>query len=120
MNWKYGTIFGGSTPIIIKDKYISFFHSWIAETPEHRRSPRVYHIGVYSFSADPPNRILSSSKIPIWIEDFYSAPSEVMHKVIFPTSIILDKNNIILSYGENDAVTKLLEISLSELEGFFM
>ncbi len=112
LNWLRGTIYGGSTPIRLGNDFISFFHSWKADSPDHRTSPRIYSIGAYIFSAQQPHNIKYVTKTPIWNDDFYSSKSACIHKVTFPMSALLEDNEIILSYGENDVVTKLAKFNL--------
>jgi predicted GH43/DUF377 family glycosyl hydrolase len=112
LKWQYGIISGGSSPILIGDEYLSFFHSW-RETASH--GPRIYYVGAYTFQDKPPFGILRYTTSPLWQKDFYTTPSPSKHKVLFPTSAFLDKDDVIMVYGENDATTKQAKFNLEEL-----
>jgi predicted GH43/DUF377 family glycosyl hydrolase len=111
IKWNHGKINGGSSPILIGIEYLSFFHSW----REISKESRMYHIGAYTFQNQPPFKILKYTTTPLWQEDFYTTPSISRHKVLFPTSAYQEGEDIIMTYGENDATTKYAKFNLKSL-----
>jgi hypothetical protein len=118
MSWRYGEPFGGTSPILLGDKYLTFFHSWTADTDDYRRSPRIYHIGAYIFNSKPPFNVLSYLPSQLEYDDMniqYNKDTPTGHKVRFPMSRLSDGEYIILTFGEDDIHTKIIRINLDKL-----
>lgn len=116
--WKYGTIRGGTPPIKIGDRYLSFFHSAIGV--KHRgMEGRQYFMGAYTFEAKPPFRPLSVTRNPIiageWVEDGIPRLSNAIF-VVFPSGAIRKEKGWLVSFGYNDYRCRFIEITDQELE----
>lgn len=97
--WVWGWAHGGTSPIRIDDGYLCLFqsHLWM---PKHRATPhflrainRVYFVGAMLFSAEPPFQILKYSKTPIEFGKWH----------IFPCGLVRDGEDLLITYGMNDA-----------------
>lgn len=69
--WRFGELRGGTNALDLGDRYLAFFHS---EMKLHPNPLRTYFMGAYTFSHEPPFRLLSVSAEPIVHESFYVGP----------------------------------------------
>lgn len=117
-SWKYGVIRGGTSPVLIGDRYVSFFHSALGV--KHRGiEGRQYFMGAYTFESKPPFRPLSITKEPIivgeWVDDNIPRLSNAIF-VVFPSGAIRKDNGWLVSFGYNDYRCRYVEITDTELE----
>lgn len=113
INWPWGEMRGGTPPVLIGDRYWTFFHSstsW-AETGSRR-----YHMGAYTFEAKPPFRKLSYSIRPIFSGSQYDTWAHPKPLVVFPLGSILKDGRWAVTMGVNDLNCAIAEIPHSELE----
>jgi predicted GH43/DUF377 family glycosyl hydrolase len=129
-SWKWGPISGGSPAILVGDRYLEIFHSYIHTGKEWKRT---YSMGACAFSKDPPYRLLSISPYPIFFKDIYQTSflgriGPLFHPkwhnrldcVIFPAGIAegIGKNGkkvVHVSCGENDLSTRIVTFDLEAL-----
>lgn len=116
--WRHGIIRGGTSPILVGDKYVSFFHSALGV--KHRGiEGRQYFMGAYTFESKPPFRPLSITKEPIivgeWVDDNIPRLSNAIF-VVFPSGVIRQENGYLVSFGYNDYRCRYVEITDAELE----
>ena len=107
--WAYGSIKGGTTPLVYGNHLLSFFHSTLDnEPPPYRRR---YYIGAVTFENTPPFAVVSVSKEPILFGSEVDDSSEIersacshrKEKVVFPVgSAWASPDAAWLSYGVND------------------
>src|SRR5205823_793753 len=73
VEWGYGEIRGGTTPILLPDgNYITFFHSSLPWRGNYRR----YYMGAVTFAAEPPfapvaitrEPLLTASQRDVWAQ----------------------------------------------------
>lgn len=106
--WEYGTPRGGTPAILIDDMYLSFFHSCFG-----KREQKWYVMGAYLYDSNEPYKVKKVSKHPIIFgmrKNIYCAfPSGISHKQKD------GKDQIIVSYGENDQTTNILVIDKDTL-----
>ncbi|NGX56599.1 MAG: hypothetical protein K1060chlam5_00842 [Candidatus Anoxychlamydiales bacterium] len=106
--WDYGTPRGGTPAILIDDMYLSFFHSSFGKS-----DPKWYVMGAYLYDSKEPYKVKKVSKHPIIFGKRKSIFS------VFPCGIAIrkknKKNQIIISYGENDIITNALVIDKDKL-----
>ena len=118
----FGELRGGTQAIEYSPtEYISFFHSNIIA----KKRTRLYYAGAFTFSKNPPFKILRITDSP------FLSPSDANSsfvpkicykwmrgdsKVIFPCGLIKNENNFILTYGENDCLSKGIFIKKPEIE----
>jgi len=116
-HWKYGWLRGGTNAILIdQDRYLSFFHSRSAEVVPGEAD--VYFFGAFTFTSQPPFRLLQMSRFPIVEDFFFEGPhfSPQTSFVLYPTSITLESRDvIILSLGFQDSEGYVCRVSLSTL-----
>lgn len=100
LNWTFGELRGGTSPVKVGDEFVSFFHSSMPWKNNKRR----YYMGAYAFESEPPFRITRYTPQPLLIG---SAHDEVMPNipwpvVVFPCGAIFEKNEWLVVGGLND------------------
>lgn len=104
LGWGYGHLRGGTNAVRLKDRYLSFFHS----SHLFEGAPcKTYFMGAYTFSLDPPFRLLSYSPFPIIDTSLYQGAWALFKNrrndyVIFPMGLIVRDNTVYVSFGRND------------------
>lgn len=98
--------------------YLSVFHtsSW-----ENKRCH--YDNGVYIFEGKPPFKVLKcSNKTFLPAEDAIEPHFRKADSILcpFPVGLLVEKDKIIISYGDNDSCVKILETTLQELESLML
>lgn len=106
ISWKYGSIHGGTPAVLVDNEYLGFFES------SCNYYGYTYFIGAYTFEAEPPFRLTRISTEPFSHSDFFSTPRNGLtdRRVVFPAGLVVEDDVLYISYGENDAGTKILEI----------
>lgn len=112
--WKWGELRGGTPSVrYSEDEYIAFFHSFIFFNNIWHRE---YKMGAYTFSAKPPFKFLRMTTSPIEHESFWQDKNLISdHRVVFPMSLLVEKEKLILSYGDQDTRSKIMEFDSKEL-----
>lgn len=111
--WHYGEIRGGTSPIRVGDKYITFFHSAINYVKKGVPG-RQYFMGAYAFEASPPFTPISISKEPILAGEYISAGIPRLSNqifVVFPGGIIKTDDGYMISFGYNDIQCRYINIT---------
>jgi predicted GH43/DUF377 family glycosyl hydrolase len=106
--WEHGIIRGGTPPILVGDRYVTFFHSSRDGDSEHGRR---YYMGAYSFSASPPFTPLALTKAPILKASDLDPSVPHLPLVVFPCGAVHEDGRWIVSLGVNDVSTALLLIT---------
>jgi hypothetical protein len=109
IDWRWGLLRGG-TPAILDEsgEYIAFFHSSIDMATVHSKGKIAAHylMGAYTFSAHPPFNITRISPEPIIGKGFYHGASYQPFwkpvQVVFPCGILLNEDDIWITYGRQD------------------
>ena len=114
--WLYGDMRGGTPAILIKQSYLTFFHS---KKRIKGKARATYFIGAYTFSKDPPFSILSISTEPIVGKGFYEgkwAPQPYDY-ILYPTSFTYDEveDSIHLYFGRQDVDTWFAKLNVTGL-----
>ena len=119
VNWPYGTIRGGTNAVLLegRNEYLAFFHSKGTFAGNYMFS---YVAGAYTFSGDAPYRLLKISAMPIMSEQFYTGEWSPMKTAridycFFPTSIILEGEEIIMSAGHQDHSGYIMKLKLQSV-----
>lgn len=104
IHWEYGTLRGSSAATTLDGEYLAFFHSGtVMSSPASFGQPAWhYFMGAYTFSADPPFKILRISEKPIVAEGYYD-PCSFWKKVIFPGGYVVEDSYIYVAYGKHDS-----------------
>lgn len=137
--WDWGELRGGSTALLIHDKFfLTFFHSRKYTHSDYgiRSWFETYYFGAYTFSTTPPFRMLKISRAPIVLDEWYSGPTvegnPFLDYVVFPLSSFLANETVrsvsedgkeefisttvvTLSVGRNDKEGWIAKIRLDEL-----
>lgn len=96
--WPHGEIRGGTPPVLIGDKYYTFFHSSTAWRGNYRR----YYVGAIAFSAQAPFEIVAMTKEPILIGSQKSKWEMRKPPCVFPCGAIYENDSWLITYGLND------------------
>lgn len=106
--WSWGTVRGGTTPIMQPDgTFLTIFHSSLpTEMPPHFVR---YYAGAYTFSAKPPFTPIRVSMKPLMAgseEDGHQVDPRYVAGwkpyVVFPCGIVSDGDRYLISIGVND------------------
>lgn len=120
VSWPYGHLRGGTNCLRYGNEYISFFHSFRLTKAADAKT---YVMGAYTFSAEPPFRLLRISPLPIMLDEvFYTGQLHVKYGhwnidyVIFPTTIMFDgPEDIVMSFGYQDSIGYLTRFNIKKL-----
>lgn len=115
LEWRYGLIRGGTSPILVDGLLWSFFHSSIdlAPTPPRRR----YYLGAYAFPADPPFEPVLSTPEPILVGSESDPREPSAPLCVFPCGALNDNGVWTVTMGVNDCACASLKMDHSELSG---
>lgn len=117
--WPYGELRGGTNAVYIphRNVYLGVFHS-----AEHALGNfmKTYVMGVYTFTADPPFRLISISPFPIMPSQFYTGPWHGIRQrqidyCLFPMSLFIEDETMFVSAGHQDSIGYLLHFNLHEV-----
>ena len=116
MQWPYGEIHGGTTPLPYDGKLISFFHSKIMN--DMPPTPWRYFVGCVLRRAIPPFDILAVSKRPILIGSEVGGDASRHHfkkSVVFPAGCVEHEGSFVLSIGINDSSCAVVKLAKKDL-----
>lgn len=118
IKWGFGQMRSGSNPVRLHDRHLAFFHS----IGDLGSGFKTYFFGAYSFSLNPPFRLLSHSAVPItddhlYTGSWYSYRGIRYDYVAYPMSLVLgkDRKTLHLSLGHNDVRGFICKINLEDL-----
>lgn len=107
----FGQIKGG-TPLveISSNKYLGFFHTNIDNGKK-----RIYYIIPSIFDvSDNKYHFTSILSYPLFL-DLYSFPDEMLVSLLFPSGLIMEGSDLILSLGKNDGEILLMRIDKNKI-----
>jgi predicted GH43/DUF377 family glycosyl hydrolase len=110
--WKGGELRGGASPILMNDRFYSWFHSSVKEG-----NAWVYNVGVYTFESSPPFRVTALTADPILWAD-RSTPGREKH-VVFPCGAHVDligHKRWIVAGGRDDRFAELWDFDFEQVE----
>jgi predicted GH43/DUF377 family glycosyl hydrolase len=115
--WAFGTLSGGTPPVLMHGEYVSVFHS----AEPHRLRTRRYNASVYMFEAEPPFAILRCSKPFVFASEADPFSPDVRGVtdpcVVFPGGAVpAGGNALMLSLGVNDCSSSLLRLNLGKIQ----
>ncbi|KAJ1396319.1 hypothetical protein B484DRAFT_472307 [Ochromonadaceae sp. CCMP2298] len=117
--WPFGDLRGGTNAIYLPKQgvYLSFLHS-----AAHIGGSRLktYVMGAYTFTADPPFRVLQVSPLPIMPRNMYEGPYNRLKLAridynVFPMHIFVWSAELVLSVGWQDTDAYLIWFNLQDL-----
>jgi predicted GH43/DUF377 family glycosyl hydrolase len=117
IHWAFGTLRGGTPPVLFDGEYLSFFHSCVKFSSNASANSMLWHyfMGAYTFSNEPPFKLTKMSPAPIVGDHFYTQPFNEKC-VIFPGGCVIAGSKIYLAYGKNDCEMWIATLDKEELE----
>lgn len=111
--WPYGTIRGGTPPVMVNGEYLTFFHSSLPTGDQYHRR---YYMGAYTFEAQPPFTMKRMTMEPLLVGSWQDrwAPNKPL--VVFPCGSRLKHGNWLVTMGVNDLEAAWIEIPQLELD----
>jgi len=109
-DWKWGILRGGTSPVKVKDKYLSFFHSSL----DTRTKERQYFVGAYMFEAEPPFTVTHISKMPFLSGEKININIPRLDSkiyVVFPGGQLKVENGWEVFFGNNDFECRRITIT---------
>lgn len=116
--WKYGEIRGGTSPMLIGDKYLAFFHSAISVTHKGYAG-RQYFMGAYTFENKYPFKPIAITSKPILAgEDMSEHIPRLSNRifVVFPGGVEKLEESYRVYFGYNDYQCRSVEVSQKMLD----
>lgn len=109
--WGWGEIRGGTSPILVGDRYYTFFHSSMPWRGNYRR----YYMGAITFSAEPPFEVLDVTKEPLLIGSQLDPWKMRKPLCCFPCGSVYENNKWFITMGINDLHSAWVEIGHESL-----
>ena len=119
ISWKWGTMRGGTPPLMVDGEYLAFFHSameMVSGATGNNTKMWHYFMGAYTFSSEPPFGLKKTSPLPINEKAFYLV-SDSPKKVIYPGGYVISGSTIYLAYGKDDTEMWIAVINKDKLMG---
>lgn len=101
---------GGCPPVKTEDGWLLVYHA-----VEDSKSGKIYHAGVALLDLDDPMKIIGRLKKPLFspVEDWEKDGD--VHNVVFPTSALIEGDNLVIFYGAADSRIAIQSIDLKSL-----
>ena len=127
VQWRYGGVRGGSPAVFdpALGAYVALFHSSVQHSGNGTLGPcrgpgrnrRTYYMGCMVFGAKPPFSVQQMLLAPLGGPDMYSGDTHQRQgwKVVFPLGLIIEGDTYVISYGKNDADTRVARFDRNEL-----
>ncbi len=120
INWKWGTLRGGTPALREGDRYLAFFHSSIPMSSKHSEGKVVphYFMGAYTFEAQPPFAVTAVSPSPLIGKEFYEGTKHKTWRplhVVFPGGFVFDNQHVWIAYGRQDHEIWLAKLNKEKL-----
>lgn len=115
--WHANDVYGNTNAVDIDDGMLTFVHT---------KLPRRYITWYYVFSKEPPFKPLAYSSVPVFYPELSTEPRaskrvrRCFDPVFFPVGAVRISDEILVSYGENDAVQRVAAFSLRDLRRFLV
>lgn len=114
-NWPIKlTLRGNTNPILLEDgNYLSTFH-----TSQYSSNICHYDNGCYIFEGKPPFKVLKSSKTTFLPAEAAVEPHFRKAGIIlctFPIGMLREDNRLLISYGDNDSIVKVLDTTVDDM-----
>ncbi len=97
LDWNLGEIRGGTPAYLVKDRFLTFFHS---SFPAKTSKGRAYVMGAYTFDRGPPFSIRSVTSQPLG--DLTDYTQDNSPKVVFPGGMVAQDHLIHVAWGKAD------------------
>jgi hypothetical protein len=115
--WKHGELRGGTNAVFLGDKYLAFFHS---STHIPGNGLTTYIFGAYTFTAQPPFKLIAMSPLPLMDETLYTGAWDPLKNrhidyVAFPSTCFIKGDEIVMSFGWQDHMGMTATFKLKHL-----
>jgi predicted GH43/DUF377 family glycosyl hydrolase len=110
--WRYGTIRGGTPPVLVGNELITFFHSSTPWTTEKRQ----YHMGAYAFENKPPFRITRITREPLLTGSRFDRWYPSKPPCFFVVGSLLRNGEWLLTGGCNDIDCAFVKIPAKDIQ----
>ncbi len=111
-DWKWGTIRGGTPPVLFGNELWTFFHSSLPLATKYRRR---YFVGAYSFEAQAPWRVTGVTQRPLLAASDEDEWWPQKPLVVFPCGAVLQGATWLVSMGVNDLKCGWMKVPHLEL-----
>lgn len=111
VKWAYGDVRGGSSPVLVGDKYFTFPHSSLPWRGRYRR----YYAGAMAFDAKPPFTPLLVTPEPILRGSQNDPWAQKKPLVAFPCGAIYRDGTWLVTLGVNDMKAAWVEIPHADI-----
>lgn len=111
LTWPYGTIRGGTPPIEVDGKLITFFHSSLPWWGRWRR----YLVGALEFEAEPPFRPLRMTPEPLLKGSCRDPWAVGKPPCIFPCGAVRRGSRVLMVAGVNDCRAAWFEFTIQSV-----
>jgi len=105
--WHGGAIRGGASPVRVGDRYYHWTHGFWSF--QNKFPVGTYNVGLYTFEAKPPFKVIDQCAYPLYIADEKTRPASWHVNVVFPCGAELYKGKWYVTVGMHDAWTEILE-----------
>ena len=115
VNCVKGEFRGGTNAIRLNNSYLAFYHTKTNLPWDFMPS---YLFGAYTFSLEPPFRLLSLSPTPIMPAELYTGPwqGRFIDYIAYPMHLFLEgEDTLYMSMGRQDRTGMLVQMSLKTL-----
>lgn len=111
VKWKYGLVRGGTPPVLVGDKYFTFFHSSLPWRGRYRR----YFMGALAFESKPPFQPILWTQEPLLIGSQNDPWTQRKPLVVFPCGALMEDGKWTVTLGVNDLRSAWIQIPHDEL-----
>lgn len=111
VKWKYGVVRGGTPPILVGDKYFTFFHSSLPWRGRFRR----YYMGALAFEAKAPFQPVLWTHEPLLVGSQNDHWGQRKPLVVFPCGALFENDKWFVTLGVNDLKSAWIEIPHEDL-----
>lgn len=113
--WEDGRVGAGAPPIAAADGWLEIYHG-------NRRSRQEGGIGAYCGGAlllakNDPTHVLKAGIEPILEPAFDFENEGFVNRVVFPTGVVAEDDQLLVYYGASDKYCGMVEIGLQEVVG---
>lgn len=109
-NFENAYIGGGCTPVLTEAGWLLIYHS-TQDSP----NGQIYHASAALLDRDNPKKVIGRLSYPLFSPERKWEKLGTVDNVVFPTSVIINGDNLSIYYGAADFVIGLKIFSLSEL-----
>lgn len=111
LTWRMGTIRNGTPPVLVGDRFYSFFHSSLPWKSNYRR----YYMGAMCFESSPPYKAVGITTEPLLAGSQNDIWGQGKPPCIFPCGAVLRGSKWLISAGQNDLKAIWIEIEHEDL-----